>query len=166
MHSFKKEDKLLRFFMDNVLNIYNIWFSEVEKQFGLDNAIQISLKVWNKFAKIDGKKISEIFQIPGKDLDEILKLIDIISYLTLAKIEFKKIDENSAYITFSSCYWHKIIERTSKKRLKPLKCNEICIGAYSSFVETFNSDFEVISDMSIPNRAPYCRIIVRKKNTK
>ena len=163
MQSLKKEDRLLKFFLERELNLYNVWFGEVEKEFGLEKTINISLKIWNKLARIDGKKFSETFQIPGKNLDELLKLLDIAFHFTLFKVEIKKIDENSAYITFISCHWQNIIAKSSKFREKPINCNLIGISAYSSFINSINPDFEIINDKVIHNGDDICRLLVRRR---
>ncbi|MHA1230497.1 MAG: DUF6125 family protein [Candidatus Helarchaeota archaeon] len=163
MHSLRRDDKLLKFIMENELNIFTIWFTEVEKRFDLETAIQMCLNVWNKIAKIDSKKISNLFQIEGKNLDEILELLDIAAHLMLTKIEFQRIDENSAYMIFTSCYWQKILDKYSAKKNQFIRCNEICINAFSTFVDSINPKFKVIADKSILNGDGFCRIKIIKE---
>lgn len=148
--------------MENQLYVYNIWFQEVEKKFGLDSALNTSLEVWKKLGKIDGKKISKIFG-PARDLDDLLKLIDIASYFALMGIEIQKIDEKSAYINVLSCYWRDSLSKNPKLKKEPINCNEIGISALSSFIESINPDYEIIVDKAIPLGDEFCRLLVQKK---
>jgi hypothetical protein len=159
----KIDSKLLKFFIKNELNVYNIWFQEVEKKFGLDDALKTSHEVWKKLGKIDGKKISNIFG-PAKDLDGLLKLIDIASYFALMEIEIENIDEKSAFINVISCYWRDSLSKNPKLKKESINCNEIGISALSSFIESINPNYEIILDQAIPLGNESCRLLVRKKN--
>ncbi|MHA1751829.1 MAG: DUF6125 family protein [Candidatus Helarchaeota archaeon] len=163
MRSLKKEDKLLKFFMKNELNIYNIWFSEVEKCCSLEKAVEISMKVWSDIARIDSHELSEIFKIEGNDLDDILRLIDIGSYFTLTKIKINKTSDSTANITFTSCYWQKILKKRPSYNRKKLNCNTICLSAISSYITSINPEYEVFFDKAIPLGDDCCTIIIRKK---
>jgi len=163
MHSLKPDDKIIKLILENGLNIYNVWFHEVEKECGLDQALNLSLNVWRKLAKIDGKKVSETFEISGKSLDEIIKLIDIIAYLLLMETKIEKIDEDSVKIEFTSCYWRSIISNRQKDGIKTINCNEIEINAFNSLLESINPEFEIITLKAYPLGDSTCQYIIRKK---
>ena len=120
----------------NWLAIDGTWFQAVEKEFGLDKAMEINVEQWKRFTVIEAKRIKNRFKIP--DNGGIPALIQALKYRIYANInvqEFVEVSENRCVFRMKNCR----VQYARKSRgLPDFPCKSVGIQEYSLFAKTID----------------------------
>jgi len=120
----------------NWLAIDGTWFQAVEKEFGLDKAMELNVEQWKRFTVIEAKRIKNRFKIP--DNGGIPALIQALKYRIYANInvqEFVEVSENRCVFRMNNCR----VQYARKSRgLPDFPCKSVGIQEYSLFAKTID----------------------------
>jgi len=120
----------------NWLAIDGTWFQAVEKEFGLDKAIELDIEQWKRFTIIEAKRIKNRFKIPENG--GIPALIQALKYRVYANINIQEIiesTENRCVLRMNNCR----VQYARKSRgLPDFPCKLLGIQEYSLFAKTID----------------------------
>ncbi len=130
------EEKLrlfARYFSLNILSHIHLWFQEVERHLGLETAMSIQERVWERWYPILKKRLGSLIQSP-EDVDELNKetLIELLtslakSWLAADGVWFQEVEKKEGMFTAKSCNdlaWRRFTVIEAKRIMKALEIPE------------------------------------------
>lgn len=142
LESFTK-DELLDYIEDlskNWLAIDGTWFQAVEKEYGIEKAIDLDVKQWKRFTIIEAKRIMNRFKIPENG--GILALIRALTYRVYANINKQEVVEasdNRCVFRMNDC---RVQSARKRRGLSDFPCKQVGIQEYSLFAKTIDPRIE------------------------
>lgn len=134
--SILSKEELINYIEDiskNWLAIDGTWFQVVETEYGLEKAIELDVKQWERFTIIEAKRIMQRFNIPKNG--GILALIKALKYRVYANINIQGIVE----VSNSRCVFRMNdcrVQSTRKRRgLPDFPCKQVGITEYGLFAK-------------------------------
>jgi len=133
------EEELIDYIEDlskNWLAIDGTWFQAVEKEFGLEKAIELDAAQWKRFTVIEAKRIMRRFNIPEKG--GISALIEALKYRVYANInvqETVEISENRCVFRMNDC---RVQYARKRRNLPDFPCKPVGIIEYEDFAKTID----------------------------
>ncbi|HZX11642.1 MAG TPA: DUF6125 family protein [Acidobacteriota bacterium] len=117
-----------------------LWFQAVEKELGMDMAIELDKRAWEKFTVIEAKRIMKRLGLePGGGIPA---LIQALKFRFYAHINVQEIAEKSS----SHCVFNmnkcRVQEARKRKGLPDFPCKPVGIVEYSGFAKTIDPRIE------------------------
>ena len=130
-------EAMLSDFAKNWLAHDGLWFQAVEKQFGIDKAIELDREAWEKFTVIEAKRIMARHQIPENGgLEGLKKALGLRLYAFINVQEIRNETDNSFEFYIVDCR----VQSTRRRKQMPLfPCKSVGIVEYSGFAKTINA---------------------------
>jgi hypothetical protein len=154
LDSFSKEE-LLDYIEDlskNWLAIDGTWFQAVEQEYGLEKAIELDVKQWERFTIIEAKRIMQRFNIPENG--GIPSLIEALKYRVYANIneqEVIEVSEKRCIFRMNDC---RVQSARKRRRFPDFPCKQVGIQEYSLFAKTIDSRIETRCIACPPDNHP------------
>ncbi len=137
------KEELLDYIEDlskNWLAIDGTWFQTVEKDYGLEKAIELDVRQWEKFTVIEAKRIMNRFKIPEKG--GIPALIKALKYRIYANINIQEVIE----VSDNKCVFRMVdyrVQSARKRRSLPdFPCKQVGVVEYGLFAKTIDHRIE------------------------
>jgi hypothetical protein len=127
---------MLSDFAKNWLAHDGLWFQAVEKQFGIDKAIELDREAWEKFTVIEAKRIMDRHSLPENGaLDTLKKALGLRMYAFINEQEIRNETGNSFEFYMVDCR----VQSTRRRKQMPLfPCQSVGIVEYSGFAKTID----------------------------
>ena len=132
-------DKLLGMLEDfakNWLAHDGLWFQAVEKECDMKTAIKLDTEAWEKFTKIEAKRIMARHNIePNGGLEALKKALGFRLYAVLNVQAVTEESENSFVFKMVDC---RVQSARKRKELPPFPCKSVGIVEYTEFARTID----------------------------
>lgn len=134
-----------------------LWFQEVEKVYGLEEAIRLDAAAWEKFTVIEAKRIMATLNIePGGGLPALKKALQFRLYSMINKQEIIEKDENTFVFRMLDCR----VQSARKRKMMPdFPCRPVGQVEYSEFARTIDPRIKTECIYCPPDKHPndsYC----------
>ena len=141
--------KLCKMYAKNWLAHDGCWFLSVEEKFGIETAIEIDKKSWEKFTVVEAKRVMEEFNIK-KDggLDSLEKALQYRLYATVNEQLIERVGEKLIF-KMVDC---RVQSARKKKNLAPFPCSDVGMIEYSLFAKTIDPRIKTKCISCPPNR--------------
>lgn len=117
-----------------------LWFQQVEKNFGLEKAIELDIEAWRRFSPIEAKRIMQRLGLkPGGGVDALCKALEQRLYSHLNKQTIERVDDHTIVFTMTEC---RVQSAREKKNMDPFPCKPVGLVEYTTFASTIDSRFE------------------------
>jgi len=127
---------MLSDFAKNWLAHDGLWFQAVEKQFGIDKAIELDREAWEKFTVIEAKRIMARHQIPENGgLEGLKKALGFRLYAFINVQEIRNETDNSFEFYMVDC---RVQSARRRKQMPLFPCKSVGIVEYSGFARTID----------------------------
>lgn len=142
LESLTKEE-LLDYIEDlskNWLAIDGTWFQAVEKEYGIEKAIELDVKQWERFTVIEAIRIMNRFKIPENGgITALIKALTFRVYANINKQEILEVSENKCVFRMNVCR-----VQSARKRigLPDFPCKQVGIQEYSLFAKAIDPRIE------------------------
>lgn len=132
--------KLIQVYAKNWLAHDGCWFLAAEERYGLDAAVELDARSWERFAAAEARRIMNAFEIP---LDGGLKALErALSYRLYAPInrqEVQWIDEQTMIFRMVTC---RVQDARRRKGLADFPCKPVGTVEFSTFTKTVDPRIE------------------------
>jgi hypothetical protein len=121
----------------NWLAIDGTWFQAVESEYGLEKAIELDVKQWERFTVIEAKRIMQRFNI--SENGGIPALVEALKYRVYANIniqEIVEVSEKRCVFRMNNC---RVQSARKRRGLPDFPCKQVGIKEYSLFAKTIDS---------------------------
>jgi len=97
--------KLIDMLYRNYSAVDGRWFQAVEDEFGLDTAVRLDEKVWEKHSMVEARRIKETFNITEQGLPAVFKALNfgMFRFLTYAPLECEETGSQKVTVSFTRC---------------------------------------------------------------
>lgn len=127
---------ILEDFAKNWLAHDGLWFQAVEKQYGMEKAIELDTEAWEKFTIIEARRIMKRHNIPGNSgLEGLKKALGFRLYAFLNVQEIRNETGNSFEFMMVDC---RVQSARRRKGMDLFPCKSVGIVEYSGFAKTID----------------------------
>jgi hypothetical protein len=120
----------------NWLAIDGTWFQTVEREYGLERAIELDVDQWKRFTVIEAKRIMKRFNIPENG--GIPALVKALKYRVYANIniqEIVEISEKRCVFRMNNC---RVQFARNSRNLPDFPCKPVGLIEYGDFAKTID----------------------------
>lgn len=133
------KEELLDYIEDiskNWLAIDGTWFQTIEREYGLEKAIELDVKQWERFTIIEAKRIMNRFKIPKNGgIPALIKALKYRVYANINKQEFIDITDNKCVFRMNNC---RVQSARKRRGLPDFPCKPVGIVEYGLFAKTID----------------------------
>jgi hypothetical protein len=113
-----------------------LWFRTVEDKFGLEAALELDKKAWEKFTVIEAKRIMKRLKLkPGGGIPALKHSLKFRLYAHINVQEVIDIDKNKIVFRMNRC---RVQEARMRQGLPDFPCKSVGIVEYSGFARTID----------------------------
>lgn len=132
----QKLNELLTDAAKNWLAHDGLWFRAVEEKFGIDAAMELDKKAWEKFTVIEAKRIMRRFNIPQEGgIPALIQALKFRLYAFINVQEVLEASENRCVFRMNRC---RVQEARQRQGLPDFPCKSVGIVEYSGFASTID----------------------------
>ncbi len=126
--------KLIEVYAKNWLAHDGCWFLAAEDNYGMDIAMELDRKSWERFAVAEARRIMKAFDIPPNGgLKALEKALQFRLYAAINQQEIEWIDENRMLFRMVEC---RVQQTRRQKNLPDFPCKSVGIVEFSQFART------------------------------
>lgn len=127
---------MLADFAKNWLAHDGLWFQAVEKQYGIEKAIELDTEAWEQFTVIEAKRIMALHGIPpNSGLDGLKKALAYRLYALLNDQEVRNETATSFEFYMVDC---RVQSARKRKSLPLFPCKSVGLVEYAGFAKTID----------------------------
>lgn len=132
--------KLVNVYSRNWLAHDGCWFLAAEENYGMETAIELDTKAWERFAPAEARRIMKEFDIPaGGGLRALEKVLQYRLYSAINPQEIEWIDEHTMVFRMVECR----VQRTRhQKGLPDFPCKSVGIVEFTNFARAVDPRIE------------------------
>jgi len=132
--------KLLDVYARNWLAHDGCWFLAVEEALGMEQAIEMDARSWERFSPAEARRIMEAFDIPQSGgLEALAKALGYRLYARVNRQEVAWMDEGALEFRMVEC---RVQATRRRKGLPDFPCKSVGMVEYSQFARTVDPRIE------------------------
>ena len=147
----KELSELSKLYAHLLVTIDGLWFLEVEKSRGLDEAVKLDENVWRNFGRYEGKRIKELLGIETvsniEDFSKILLLTPMMVRME-PKVE---IHDNRLFMSVTDC---KPQQARVRKGLGEFPCKSVSLAWFEGIAPELGSQIRFKCHFCPPDQHP------------
>ena len=153
LENMSKEELLnvIKMFSKNWLTVDGLWFTLVEDKYGMEEALDLDLKMWQRYSSIEAKRIKEIIGTEEGWIKGILKAIQYGVTNPAMPFEYSMDGPNQVYIWYTCCVPQEGRIRSGRGEFP---CKPMAMTAYSSFAKMVDPGIKVENVFCPPDSHP------------
>ena len=112
------------------------WFLAAEEKYGMNVAIELDTRSWERFTVAEARRIMKAFAIePDGGLDALAEALKYRLYATVNVQEMERVSEDTLIFTMTEC---RVQTARRRKKLDDFPCKSVGIVEYSGFAATID----------------------------
>ena len=132
----KKLEELLIDFAKRWLAHDGLWFQQVEKSHGMEEAIKLDAAAWEKFTVLEAQRIMGFLGMePGGGLPALKEALNYRLYSFINQQEIEEPDEYTLIFKMVDC---RVQSARKRKNLPEFPCKPVGLVEYSGFASTID----------------------------
>ena len=129
-----------------------LWFQEVEKEFGMETAIELDRRAWEKFTVVEAKRIMKRLNMePGGGIPALIQALKFRLYAHINKQEIVEVSKNRCVFRMITC---RVQEARKRKNLPDFPCKPVGIVEYTYFAKTIDPRIKTVCIACPPDPHP------------
>jgi hypothetical protein len=137
------KEELIEIIVDDAKNWLahdGLWFQAVDKQYGMETAIEIDRDAWEKFTVVEAKRImSRLGLEPGGGIPALIECLNHRLYARLNLQEAIEVSDNRVVFRMVDC---RVQSARKRKGLPDFPCKTVGIVEYAGFARTVDPRIE------------------------
>jgi hypothetical protein len=114
-----------------------LWFQQVEKRHGMEEAIRIDADAWELFTVIEAKRIMAFLGLePGGGLSALKQALQYRLYAMINEQQIEERDERTLIFKMLDC---RVQSARRRKKMAEFPCKPVGLVEYSGFAQTIDS---------------------------
>ncbi len=141
--------RVAKMFAKNWLAHDGSWFLAAEEKFGMETAIELDAKSWERFAVAEAKRIKSEIGLPDNGgLKALEKALAYRMYSVINEQVVEYPDRNTLVFRMVDC---RVQTARTRKGLPPFPCKSVGIVEFSLFAKTIDSRIETSAVAAPPD---------------
>jgi len=149
------KEELLELLADaskNWLSHDGLWFRAVEAKYGIEDAMELDRKAWEKFTVIEAKRIMKRLNIePGGGIPALVQALKFRLYAHINVQEIKEMSDTHCVFHMNRC---RVQEARKRQGLPDFPCKSVGIVEYSGFAKTIDPRIKTTCLVCPPDAHP------------
>ena len=113
-----------------------LWFQAVESRFGLEAALEMDTRAWEKFTVIEAQRIMKFLGLkPGGGISALTQALKFRLYAHINVQEIQEVSEARCVFRMNNC---RVQEARKRKGLPDFPCKSVGLVEYSGFARTID----------------------------
>jgi hypothetical protein len=137
------KEELIEIIVDDAKNWLahdGLWFQAVDKQYGMETAIEIDRDAWEKFTVVEAKRIMARLGLePGGGIPALIECLNHRLYARLNLQEAIEVSDNRVVFRMVDC---RVQSARKRKGLPDFPCKTVGIVEYAGFARTVDPRIE------------------------
>ena len=137
------KEELIEIIVDDAKNWLahdGLWFQAVDKQYGMETAIEIDRDAWEKFTVVEARRImSRLGLEPGGGIPALVECLNHRLYARLNLQEAIEVSDNRVVFRMVDC---RVQSARKRKGLPDFPCKTVGIVEYAGFARTVDPRIE------------------------
>ncbi|KPJ69888.1 hypothetical protein AMJ44_01650 [candidate division WOR-1 bacterium DG_54_3] len=133
------KEELLEFLVDSAKNWLahdGLWFRVVEEKYGLEAALELDRKAWEKFTVIEAQRIMKRLNMePGGGILALVQALKFRLYALINVQEVREVSDTRCVFRMNRC---RVQEARKRQGLPDFPCKPVGIVEYSEFAKTID----------------------------
>lgn len=150
-----KKEEILEILTDaskNWLAHDGLWFRAVENKYGIEAALELDRKAWEKFTVIEAQRIMKRLGIKaGGGIPALIQALKFRLYAHINIQEIKEVSDSRCIFQMNSC---RVQEARKRQGLPDFPCKPIGIVEYSGFAKTIDPRIKTTCLVCPPDAHP------------
>ncbi len=110
-----------------------LWFQAVEKEYGMDKAIELDIEAWKRQTKLEARRIMNLLGLEkGGGLESLEACLKYRMYAFINQQEIVRRNEHILDFYMTSC---RVQAARERKNLEPFPCKPVGLVEYSYFAK-------------------------------
>lgn len=134
-----KNEELLALLQDaakNWLAHDGLWFQAVEREFGMEAALEMDKRAWEKFTVVEAQRIMKFLGLkPGGGIKALIQALKFRLYAHINVQEIREVSETRCVFRMNHC---RVQEARKRKGLPDFPCKTVGLVEYSGFAHTID----------------------------
>ncbi len=127
---------LIDVYAKNWLALDGCWFLAAEEKYGLETAMELDARCWERFSPAEAKRIMQAFDIPASGgLDALERALKYRLYAAVNTQQIERVDPTTLVYRMLDC---RVQAARQRKGLADFPCKSVGIVEYSKFAETID----------------------------
>jgi hypothetical protein len=144
--------ELLKDASKNWLAHDGLWFRAVENKFGIETAMELDRKAWEKFTVVEAQRIMNRLNLnPGGGISALAQALKFRMYAHINIQEISEMSETRCVFRMKSC---RVQEARKRQGLPDFPCKPVGIVEYSYFAKTIDSRIKTTCLVCPPDPHP------------
>lgn len=155
--------KLVRVHAKNWLAHDGCWFLALEREFGMDTAVDMDRRAWACFSPVEARRIVKEFGIgDGGGLDALARALGYRLYAVINRQEAERVDRDTLRFRMVEC---RVQQARQNKGLPPFECKSVGLVEYAEFARAIDPGIETTCVHAPPDEIgdAYCEWEFRVK---
>lgn len=111
-----------------------LWFQAVEKEFGMEAALEMDRQAWKVFTQLEAKRIMRRLELePGGGIPALEQALRFRLYARINDQEIYRVDENTLRLEMKGC---RVQDARERKGLPDFPCKSVGMVEYAYFAHT------------------------------
>jgi len=120
----------------NWLAIDGTWFQAVEKDYGIERAIELDVAQWKRFTVIEAKRIMRRFNIEANEgIPALMKALKYRVYANINVQEIIEVSDNRCVFRMNNC---RVQYARKQRKLPDFPCKPVGVVEYGDFAKTID----------------------------
>ena len=120
----------------NWLAIDGTWFQAVEKDYGIERAIELDVAQWKRFTVIEAKRIMRRFNIEANEgIPALMKALKYRVYANINVQEIIEVSDNRCVFRMNNC---RVQYARKQRNLPDFPCKPVGVVEYGDFAKTID----------------------------
>jgi hypothetical protein len=120
----------------NWLAIDGTWFQSVEREFGIEKAIELDVDQWKRFTVIEAKRIMKRFNIKeGGGIPALVKALNFRVYANINVQETVEVTDQRCVFRMNNC---RVQFARNQRNLPDFPCKSVGLVEYGDFAKTID----------------------------
>ncbi len=140
LSQYSKEEliELITLYSKNWLAMDGVWFQSVERELGMDAAMQHDAEAWRRFTVIEAKRIKEFLKLPEHaGLEGLAKALQLRFYAHINRDDIEIVGNTLTY-TAIDC---RVQTARKRKGMALHPCKSVGLVEYTGFAQTIDDRF-------------------------
>lgn len=139
-----------------------LWFLAVENEYGMETAIELDRRAWEKFTEIEAKRIMRFLGMEKNGgLDALGVALNFRLYANINIQSTERPDDRTLIFTMKTC---RVQEARKRKGLPDFPCKPVGLVEYANFAKTIDERIRTECVFCPPDEHPrdaFCRWMFR-----
>ena len=153
LESLSREEliKKLKLAMEVSTAVDGIWFMSAEEENGFDKALELDIRVWERYPKVLKKRLGKYYELKKEGLEGIREMIELDPMMIPIDFEFTQPDESSLIFKVIKCPALEAMERIGRKNYT---CEPVETAFLKNMAKLFDERIQVMALRLPPRKKP------------